>query len=109
MIRPYPRIVHTVIYGSNGGKKRREKGVCTLTPQAFSYHSDKTDFTMPSESLPALEYTCGKEFELYYNNELYRFYPDEQRTQVTRWALIIDLLSVQRSNAAENCDSDIKC
>ena len=99
--------VHTVIYGANGGKKRREKGVCTLTPKAFSYHSDKTDFTIPAETLPALEYTCGKEFELYYNNELHRFYPDEQGVQAARWALIVDLLSAQRRTAAGR-DSDIK-
>ena len=88
--------VRTVIYGANGGKKRREKGVCTLSADAFSYHSDKTGFTIPTDALPALAYTCGKEFELYYNNELHYFYPEEQRAQAARWALIIDLLSERR-------------
>ena len=92
--------VRTVIYGANGGKKRRETGVCTLTPEAFSYHSDKTSFSIPTDSLPALAFSSGKEFELYHNNELHYFYPQEQRSQAARWALLVDLLSEQRRNEA---------
>ena len=93
--------VKTKIFGGKDGKVRRETGECTLTPEAFTYRSDRTEFSIPTAGLPALAFSCGKEFELYYQGELYYFYPTEQRQQVTRWALLIDLLAERRRNAAE--------
>lgn len=88
--------VKTVIYGANGGKKRRERGYCTLNPEAFSYCSDNTAFSIPTGKLPALAFSCGKEFELYHEGELYYFYPTENRQQVARWALLTDIMAERR-------------
>ena len=92
--------VRTVIHGRDGGPKREEKGECTLDPSAFSYRSASVEFSIPTEKLPALAFSCGKEFELYRDGELYYFYPLEQPRQVARWALFVDLLA-ERRRAAE--------
>ena len=89
--------VQTVIYGANGGRKRRETGECTLSPEAFTYRSDSIEFSIPTDKLPALAFSCNKEFELYHEGELYYFYPAENRQQVARWALLVDLLAERRS------------
>ena len=88
--------VETIIYGANGGPKRKERGVCTLDPEGFSYRSDSTAFLLSTERLPALAFSSGAEFELYHENELYYFYPTQQRQQCTRWALMVDLLAQRR-------------
>ncbi len=86
----------TLIHGADGGPKRRERGVCTLDPSGFSYRSDNTAFSVPAEKLPALAFSCGAEFELYHDRELYYFYPAAQRQQCARWALLTDLLTQRR-------------
>ena len=88
--------VETVIHGANGGPKRKERGVCTLDPTGFSYRSDSTAFSLSAKKLPALAFSCGAEFELYHENELYYFYPAAQRQQCARWALLVDLLAQRR-------------
>ena len=88
--------VDTKIFGANGGPVRRETGECTLTEEGFRYISSSADFLIPIEKLPALAYSCGKEFELYHQNELYYFYPTAHRQQCARWALLVDLLAEQR-------------
>ena len=70
--------------------------MCTLDPSDFSYRSDSTSFTLPMEKLPALAFSCGAEFELYHDNELYYFYPVQLRQQCARWALLVDLLAQRR-------------
>ena len=75
---------------------RREKGVCTLSKDAFTYHSDKTDFSIPTERIPALAFSCGSEFELYYQGEQYYFYPTDNGQQTARWSLLIDLFREER-------------
>ncbi|MCR4607468.1 MAG: hypothetical protein K5771_07070, partial [Oscillospiraceae bacterium] len=65
-------------------------------PEAFSYCSDNTAFSIPTGKLPALAFSCGKEFELYHEGELYYFYPTENRQQVARWALLTDLMAERR-------------
>ena len=89
--------MQTVIYGANSGRKRRETGECTLSPEAFTYRSDSIEFSIPTDKLPALAFSCNKEFELYHEGELYYFYPAENRQQVARWALLVDLLAERRS------------
>ena len=93
--------VRTVIYGANGGPARREEGECSLTAKEFSYRSENEDFTIPTDRLPALAYSCGKEFELYHNDELHYFYPLKQGIQAARWALIVDLLAERRREERE--------
>ena len=80
--------------------KSRKKGICTLTPESFSYTSSEVSFSIPTEKLSALPFSCGEEFETYYENELYYFYPAENRNQVARWALAVDILKERRDNEA---------
>ena len=88
--------VRTVVFGPDGRKIRRETGVCSLTSECFTYTSDSGAFTIPAEEIPALAFSCGKEFELYHGEDLYYFYPTEHPAQVARWALAADLLTERR-------------
>ena len=87
-------------------RSRKEHGECTLNKECFSYRSDKISFTIPTDQLPALAFSCNKEFELYYQDELYYFYPKQNRRQVVRWALIIDLLYEVRNGKRKEKDAD---
>ena len=86
----------TKVFGADGKVEKREWGDCSLTPSEFRYRSDTETFSIPTEQLPALPFSCGEEFELYHENRLYYFYPKEQRQQVARWALAVDLLTKTR-------------
>ena len=88
--------VKTKIYGEYGGRIRWENGECWLNCMEFGYRSEKENFTIPTEELPALAFSCNEEFELYHNNELHYFYPEENRMQVARWALLVDMLAERR-------------
>ena len=89
--------VDTVIFGADGGPKRKEKGRCTFDKDAFTYSSGSINFSIAAEKIPALAYSCGEEFELYYNDELYYFYPVTDRAQVARWGLAADLFYEERT------------
>ena len=93
--------VRTRVIGEDGRTARRERGVCTLTPEAFTYRSDAESFSIPTEDLPALAFSCGKEFELYHDERLHFFYPLENPAQAARWALAVDLLAEARRRAGE--------
>ena len=84
--------VRTKIFPSGKGKTRTEKGVCTLSKEAFCYASESVRFTIPTKNLPAIAFSCNAEFELYYEQELYYFYPAENRRQCVRWGLFADLI-----------------
>ncbi len=84
------------VYSDNKPRVRKEKGVCTLTKDEFTYRSDNIEFSIPTENIPALAFSCNKEFELYHNDLQYYFYPVENRRQAARWALIVDLLREER-------------
>lgn len=88
--------VDTVIFHDTGKYKTKEKGRCTLTAEGFSYRSDRVSFTIGFDALPALPFSVNTEFETYYNGDLYYFYPTENRRQVVRWALIVDLIKELR-------------
>ncbi len=85
--------VKTKIFPSGGGRARTERGECRLTPEGFSYRGESVSFDVPVGKLPALAFSCGEEFELYHENELYYFYPTENRRQTARWGLAVDLLA----------------
>ncbi len=89
--------VRTKIFGAKGGPTRREEGECTLDEEFFRYSSVNESFEIPVEKLPALAFSCGKEFELYHNDELHYFYPVEDPDQVARWALMVDLMAERRN------------
>ena len=93
--------VNTVIFRDTGRYKTKEKGHCTLTREGFSYRSDSVSFTIGFDALPALPFSVGTEFETYYNGDQYYFYPTENRRQVARWALIVDLLKEMRDGETE--------
>lgn len=84
--------VKVKIFSDKKPRIRKESGTCTLTKDAFSYRSGTVEFTIEMEKLPALAFSCNQEFELYYNKELYYFYPLQNRQQVARWALFVDLI-----------------
>ena len=77
-------------------KKLDEKGTgkCILTNHSFKFIGDLNvkEFEIEINNLRALAFSTGLEFECYYNNELYYFYPKTNRQQCTKWALIVDEL-----------------
>ena len=77
-------------------KKLDEKGTgkCILTNHSFKFIGDLNVkvFEIEINNLRALAFSTGLEFECYYNNELYYFYPKTNRQQCTKWALIVDEL-----------------
>ena len=85
------------IFSDKKPRVRKDKGVCTLSKDAFTYRSDTIEFSIPTEKQPALAFSCGKEFELYYQNDLYYFYPVENRRQVVRWSVFVDLFREERT------------
>jgi hypothetical protein len=88
--------VDTVIFRDTGKYRTREKGHCTLSAEGFSYRSDSVTFTIGFDALPALPFSVDAEFETYYNGDQYYFYPRENRRQVVRWALIVDIVKEMR-------------
>ena len=88
--------VDTVIYGADGGPSRKEKGLCSFDANSFTYESENVSFSIPTEKLPALAFSCNEEFELYHEGELYYFYPAENRRQTVRWGLAADLFREKR-------------
>lgn len=80
-------------------KPRNESGECLMTKDIFRYVSSSVDFTIKRGDLQAIPFSCGEEFELYYNNELYYYYPEENPQQCARWALISDMLSPLESHS----------
>ncbi|MCR5665080.1 MAG: 1-acyl-sn-glycerol-3-phosphate acyltransferase [Oscillospiraceae bacterium] len=96
--------VRVTVYGANGGPKRHGRGECFLTPEGFRFRSEELEFEIPAEKLPALAFSCGREFELYHDGELHYFYPTEQPQQVARWALLTDMLAGRRAEERERSD-----
>lgn len=70
------------------------KGTCYLNNTEFKFVGDLKvkEFTHKIENLKALAFSCGEEFECYFNDELYYFYPIENKSQCAKWALIVDEL-----------------
>ena len=75
----------------------KEDSISITAPEGFSYRSPSVEFDIPIRKLPALAFSCGKEFELYHKDELYYFYPESEPNQVARWALIVDLLNERQT------------
>lgn len=92
--------VKTKIFGKDRGPVRREEGECFLDKKSFRYRSGDKYFEIPTEELPALAFSCGEEFELYWEGELHYFYPVKDRSQCARWALYVDLLAEKRQAEA---------
>ncbi|MBR4767818.1 MAG: VTT domain-containing protein [Lachnospiraceae bacterium] len=74
---------------------RTEKGVFHLDREKVSFRSSVSDlyFEYAIANLEGIAYSVNEEFELYYENELYYFYPPkEERIVCTRVALLFELL-----------------
>lgn len=74
-------------------------GVCKLTNEGFSFEGklkEDVKFFLDFNTLKGLPFSAGEQFECYYNDELYYFYPLENNLQVCRWALIIDEIIRER-------------
>ncbi len=84
------------VFHDTGRYMTRETGRCVLDETGFSYTSDKTSFTVGYDMLPALPFSVNAEFETYHDGDLYYFYPTENRRQVVRWALLVDLIKELR-------------
>ena len=69
-------------------------GVCYLNNDEFIFEGDLKvgKFVQKIKNLYALAFSAGEEFECYYDNELYYFYPEEDKAQCAKWALIVDEL-----------------
>lgn len=68
-------------------------GVCSLDNNEFVFKgklNKEINFAIPVNKLRALAFSSGEEFECYYNDELYYFYPTYNKTQCCKWALIVD-------------------
>jgi uncharacterized membrane protein YdjX (TVP38/TMEM64 family) len=102
--------VKAVVYRDKGKYKTRETGRCTLDANGFSYRSARVSFTIGFDALPALPFSCDREFETYYEGDLYYFYPVENRRQVVRWALIVDLIKELRDEETfeQNADQSVQ-
>ena len=57
----------------------------------------ETTFTIPIKQLHALAFTANEEFECYYGDELYYFYPKVNKLQCAKWAVIVDLLNKEEN------------
>lgn len=87
--------VRTQVFDKNVRKKLKEEGECEFTPSGFTYRSKSVEFTIPADKMLAIPFSCGTEFETYYNGELYYFYPLEKTSQTARWGLISDIMKAR--------------
>ena len=78
------------------------EGTCTLTKEEFTFNGivdeKETSFTIPVKQLHALAFSANEEFECYYGDELYYFYPKVNKLQCAKWALIVDLLNKEENS-----------
>ena len=56
-------------------------------------NNEAVKFVIPVKQLKALAFTANEEFECYYGDELHYFYPKDNRLQVAKWALLVDILN----------------
>lgn len=71
------------------------EGLCRLDPEGFSFEGqvagEKRSFHLTTKQLKALPFSCGEEFESYFENEQYYFYPRTDRAQCARFGLLADI------------------
>ncbi|MBR6321917.1 MAG: VTT domain-containing protein [Lachnospiraceae bacterium] len=87
--------VDVKIFKDQVKKVRKEKGTFHLDREKVWFKSEISDlyFEYPITGLEGIAYSVNEEFELYYKNELYYFYPPKgERTVCTRVALLFELL-----------------
>lgn len=73
--------------------KEEGYGKCHLDNDKFSFLGNINNdihFEIPIKQLKALAFSVNEEFECYYNDELYYFYPNNNSKQCVKWALLVD-------------------
>ena len=84
------------VFNEKGKVCKKEVGTATLDKEHFNFKSASSEFSIPTKDLAAIKFTCKNRFELYHEDKRCCFYPKENKTQVARWALIIDILTNKR-------------
>ena len=85
------------------GKRYDEfgEGVISLTREGLAFSgkvgSEEINFKHSLKVLQALAFSIREEYECYYNNELYYFYPKVNPESCTRVALLYDLLEEENN------------
>jgi len=95
--------VDVKIFTDNKRKIRKDKGVFHFDSEKVVYTSSLQDFsfTYTVAELEGIAYGINEEFEMYYNNELYYFYPSNMDRKVcTRVALLYELLKEREADGA---------
>ena len=79
-----------------GEEEASGSGVTRLSAEGFSFTGtvagEEIAFTLSPPAFKALPFSCGEEFETYWQGDLYYFYPETHREQCARWALLADIL-----------------
>ena len=72
---------------------KKERGICTLSKDVFTYRSKSGGFTKKSEEIMALSFYTEKSFKLYHKQCEYAFFPEQNKQQIVRWAVIVDIIN----------------
>ena len=75
------------------------EGKCSMSNSEIRFEGqifgeDKT-FVHTLETLQALAFSAGEEFEFYVDKKLYYFYPQDRKT-VVKWAIVWDILQEKK-------------
>ena len=86
--------VNTKIFKDGVRKALLDEGIFHLDKEGLYYKSTQSDiyFEYKVKDLKGIAYSVNEEFEMYYNNDLYYFYPKENRKICTRIALVFEIL-----------------
>lgn len=77
------------------------EGVCSLEDNVLTFEGSLKEEKLAFKvSLTALAFSCNEEFECYFNNELYYFYPENPQVCV-KWALRVDIFHQGVNNEKE--------
>lgn len=75
------------------------EGICTMTNEEFKFKgklNEEEEFALDFNTLKGLPFSAGIQFECYYNDALYYFYPKENPNVCAKWALILDEIMRER-------------
>ena len=77
-------------------------GICKLNNKYFSFDGivgkEEVKFDIEIKNLKALAYSVDEEFECYYGDDLFYFYPKTNTRQCAKWSLIVDELYKMEQN-----------
>ena len=86
--------VDTKIFGKEKKDNRTDRGIFRFDRHGVSYESetDGTSFSYTVRDLEGIAFSVNEEFEMYWRDELYYFYPRENRAVCTRTAAVFEML-----------------